>query len=1507
MTIRKTCKVIARILVALVILFGILAAALQIPAVQTFAVSKAMDRLCKNLDCDMQVEKVIFQPINTLILKNVVLLDNSPYEGDLDVPQDTVARIGSVVARFTFKSLVSDNGISLSRAEVHDGVFNMVSEPDGDGKTSNIKRVFKIQPKEEKKEAKTKIAVKRVVVDNMDIRLLSYTAKRSNSDHGIKWYDFKGNANVEARNIKFSEGVISGKVDHCDIYEKSGYRIDDLKGSFEIGKGIIDLDDLTIKDRWSDVHLPCLKLTLDGKKAFRDYATRVRFDGSFEPSVLSFTTLSYFAPALKGNPIVANIKSGTVSGPIIDLDITNLVFTDTNSGVNAAADVRLKGLPQYRDLELDGKFKELNFSTGGLGSFLSSFMKGKELDLSRFASGESFSFNGIVKGPISHFDVDGKIKSTVGDLTADVCIKNLSTKSPLDIHGKTTTTNVDIGKIIGKDFVHDCSLTTGMTATLSKGGTKLSIDSLIVNKLNLHGYDYSNIRAAGNYSGNAFDGRIICNDPNLNFMFQGLFNLSRKTNNADYRFFAYLGYADLHALNFDSRELSRVSIGSINANYTRIKKGDLLGTVDVSDIILESSAGRNNVGNVHMDSRNTDERSSMTIRSSFVDGVYSGSKTISAFVKDLQDITVKRELPALFKDKAQKLDNSNYDLRLDFHDSRNLLSFIAPGTYIADSSTVRLRVDKDGILNGGIRSQRIAFKNKYIKGIDLTLNNNDGALNASLKGDKISISKKLKLWNNALVLYANDNNIGLGFNYNNLTETDNRGELYITGDLSQSKPGDIDLIAKSLTSNLYYNGENWKFSPSEFRYNKDGIQVDGLSISNDNQHITIKGGVSSDRTDTLSVNISNLDLMLIDDLTAKDLDIKGIASGRVLLTSPTKDNLGLLVNVLSTGTSINGHDAGQIRIGSNWDDTENKLNLVVRNDIAGKSTIDAKGSYSPKNKAIAANASLNGFDLGYAGPFIASVFDEFEGKLKGSIDVNGSLDHIDVKGKGLYIDDGRLTVGYTKVPYTLSGPLSLDTRGVHFENIAIKDRYNGSGVLSGGIAFDHFKDIKMDTHIRLDNVECLNTGAADNSTFFGHVFGTGRMSITGPFNALLLDIDANTVRDGRFSIPLGGSGSNKSKQLLTFKELERYVYIDPYEQMMSTLDEAQKKVNNMVVKVRIAAHNGVEAALNMSGNAEVAMTGRGAGTISIEVKPATDVFTINGDYTLNSGNCHVSAFGIANKDFSILNGSSIKFNGDIMDSDLNLDANYQIKTSLSNLISDTTSVSSRRIVDCGINISDKLKNPKLAFSIDIPDLDPSTKSRVESALSTDDKVQKQFMALLVTNNFIPDEQSGVVNNSNILYSNVADIMVNQLNSILQKLEIPLDLDMNYQSSQSGTSIFDVALSTQLFNNRVVVNGNIGNRQYLSSNDDDVVGDLDIEIKMDKSGQVRLNLFSHSADQYTNYLDNSQRNGVGVTYQKEFNTLKEFINRMFMSKEARQQMDIEQQLSEKETVTIQIEK
>jgi hypothetical protein len=577
---------------------------------------------------------------------------------------------------------------------------------------------------------------------------------------------------------------------------------------------------------------------------------------------------------------------------------------------------------------------------------------------------------------------------------------------------------------------------------------------------------------------------------------------------------------------------------------------------------------------------------------------------------------------------------------------------------------------------------------------------------------------------------------------------------------------------------------------------------------------------------------------------------------------------------------------GVLEVGMTWNDTDECFDFHAKNDFIGQSSMDISGNMFPKSKALFANASFDDFDVGYAQPFLKEIFSEMHGSLSGNISVSGPLDMLTVSSSNTRLDEVTLKIGYTGVPYVASGPFHIDESGVYFDNIAIRDNSTGRGTVSGSINYDHFKDITFDTHIRVNDIEAINLGEKDNEAFYGHLYGSGDIAISGPVSSLIMDINASTARSGNLHIPINSSlTSSKGTNLLKFKELDNIDYIDPYEIFVQRTTSDKKSENEFLVRLNVDADQQTEAFVEIDKSSGNVLSGRGNGRISLEA--SEDIFNINGDYTLSGGNYKFVAMGLVNRDFLIQEGSMIRFGGDIMNSTLDIDAVYRTKTSLSTLISDTTSVANRRVVDCGISIKDKLSNPQLNFSIEIPDLDPTIKSRVESALSTEDKVQKQFLSLILTNNFLPDEQSGIVNNTSSLYSNVTEMMANQINNIFQKLDIPLDLGLKYQPNERGNDIFDVAVSTQLFNNRVVVNGNIGNKQYSSGNtQNDVVGDIDIEIKLDRAGSFRLNLFSHSADQYTNYLDNSQRNGVGVTYQTEFDSFRQFFKNLFSSKEKR---------------------
>ena len=81
---------------------------------------------------------------------------------------------------------------------------------------------------------------------------------------------------------------------------------------------------------------------------------------------------------------------------------------------------------------------------------------------------------------------------------------------------------------------------------------------------------------------------------------------------------------------------------------------------------------------------------------------------------------------------------------------------------------------------------------------------------------------------------------------------------------------------------------------------------------------------------------------------------------------------------------------------------------------------------------------------------------------------------------------------------------------------------------------------------------------------------------------------------------------------------------------------------------------------------------------------------------------------------------------------------------------------------------------------------------------------------------------------------------------------------------------DVALSSQLLNNRLLLNGNFGYRDntYNTSNTN-FIGDFDLEYLLNSKGTFRLKAYNHFNDQ-NYYLRNAlTTQGVGVMWKHDF--------------------------------------
>ena len=1510
--IKRLIKILWRIIVALSCLLFAVSLCIQLPQVQTVVAEKVVKSISEKIDGDISFEKIHLKPFTTLVLKNVAITDRNPVQNPHDPSDpkvDTLFRAEYIIAKFTFDGLTMHEGIILNKAYISDAQMNLVIEDGMDeDDTDNLTRIFRIQDPEESEPSNEELFyIKKVEIRNMGFTLKNYESDRLEYfGDGIDWNDIDvRDININAKGLRFKGGVMSGKMNRLSFREKSGFIAKEIRGTAKVGNGRTIVEDLYIKDTWSEINMPVYMMTYDDVYAFETFINSVKIDGNIAESHLDFKTLRYFAPELWNNGLVTDI-SGHVSGYVDDFSVSDLRVNSADGGFKGKVTGSLSGLPDIQSTYIKARLDDFVLTTDGLGKFVTHWMEdGETLDISNIAKGTTFTLNARASGMMNRMNLYASARSKVGKANINVLLENVvDPKKAITVSGDVNTEDLNIGKFIKTDLLGPTTLKAKIAANLGNETTPsdLNISRLEVQRLYANGYDYTNIGAVGDISSDIFKGKIICNDPNLNFMFEGAFALSSKTQNARYQFYANLGYADLNALNIDKRGVSKVNMEA-NANFTKINTGNVRGKIDIGGITLQNSLGKYRIGDINLNSYSSDSTYTINLDSKFAKGSYYGSAPVTTFFKDLSDITLKHELPALFKDTTFVWNHNSYGIDFRFYNSMDLLSFVAPGMYIDEGTQLKMRLEKNGRFDATLNSNRLAFRKNYLKGLKADFTNADTTLNALLNCSEVKVAS-VTLLDSHIEVQGKDNHVGVKFDYDNASQLRNAGEVIMHSAFERKEDG-LGIEVEFLPSSVFVNSKEWNMLPSSITYKNNVLDVGEFAVASGDERITVTGKASAENADTLNLNLERFDISIAEYLLRKDVGIKGVATGVVQLTSPLNKR-GILVDMICDSTYLANKPLGTLNIASKWNEAENNFGLLIRNEYEGRSNINAYGTYKPEGSILDISTDLDKFSISYAQPMLSDVFSMMDGNISGNIDLSGPVSNLAITSKDTRLEDGLLKVAYTNVPYNAEGTFHLDETGAHFDDFKIRDSYTGTGTVTGSINWDHLRDMTFNTSISINELEGINIGEINNDGVYGRVFGTGNVSLTGPANSILLSVDAVTAKAGQIHIPLTNAATGKAANLLKFKEVQVVERIDPYEAMMVKIDAMENVNSDLAVKLRINAQPQVEAFIEIDKASGNVLSGYGNGLIDLEI--SNDRFNINGDYILNGGSYKFVAMGLVARDFQIQDGSSIKFNGDIMNTNLDINAIYRTKASLSSLLSDENSVSNKRNVDCIISITGKLSNPEPTFDIDVPDLNPMIKSRVESALSTDDKIQKQFLSLILSNSFLPDEQSGIVNNTTLLYSNVSEALANQLNNIFHKLDIPLDLGLNYQPNESGNDLFDVAISTQLFNNRVVVNGNIGNKQYTTAGaQNDVVGDLDIEIKLNRSGAFRLNLFSHSADQFSNYLDNTQRNGVGIMYQTEFNSFKKFMKSIFSSKAKRQafKMEEDQAMIQDKLVTFKI--
>ena len=333
------------------------------------------------------------------------------------------------------------------------------------------------------------------------------------------------------------------------------------------------------------------------------------------------------------------------------------------------------------------------------------------------------------------------------------------------------------------------------------------------------------------------------------------------------------------------------------------------------------------------------------------------------------------------------------------------------------------------------------------------------------------------------------------------------------------------------------------------------------------------------------------------------------------------------------------------------------------------------------------------------------------------------------------------------------------------------------------------------------------------------------------------------------------------------------------------LESSQAQENSVLaLNLQIEATNQAKMNLVMDKSTGDMIKATGRGSILLEYNSVNDDFKLYGSYVLEKGSYNFSLQDIITRDFSIKEGSRVSFHGDPMATNLDISAIDSLTANLldldENFANDKELTRTTVPVQTILNVSGDVRRPDLSFDIAFPTLTQDMDRRVRSIISTNDMMNRQIIYLLALNRFYtPDFMNMGQSRNNELVSVASSTLSSQLGNILGQLSDNWNISPNFRSEKGDFSDMevDLALSSQLLNNRLIFNGNFGYRDN-TMNNNTFIGDFDLEYLLNKSGTIRLKAYNHYNDQ--NYYIKSAltTQGVGIMLRHDFSLWSDLFKR-----------------------------
>lgn len=1478
-------KMVSAIVLALIFLPLLVALLFEIPAVQNFVAREATEIISRKLGTRISIDRV------DIGLFYRVSLDGFYVE---DFQRDTLLYAGRLDARIKSLGLFG-GGLVFSRAELSDARFCLRETPDGE---MNIKQVVDKLSKKDKAraEGKFRLEIERLETDGLDFCM--ERLEHRNPSYGVDFADMHLiDIRAELKNFTIDGPVIHTDIGRLAMRERSGFVVEDLAGCLCIANGCIDIREGHIRTAKSNIELPSLSLIGLDWALYKNFVEEVDITAQVVNTTLSSDDIAYFSPKMKDWHLTLTDVNADVSGPVADMS-GSLRSVRTGADTKLSVDFAAQGLPDVGKGHFKADISELTTSAADVDR-LAAALTGKNLpdEVLRIAKNAGkIGLTGKFDGTLTAFAADAALATEIGGATCLLQVSSLR-DGCRGVLGDVKTSSLQLGELLENDLLGPLSLNVHVNGELSSEHFDAEVSGEIL-RLGINGYDYDSLRMKGHLVNREFNGLIEARDRNLRFDFRGLLDLNDEQR-PRYDFALDLEEANLAALGVNRRDSVSVLAARIAARAVGRTLDDLNGIIFVRDVSYRYNDRELAADSVVIVGRNSLSDKFIRLRSDFVDADYEGKTSYKEVFAYLQQ-RFRDYVPTLdggpgwqaqHPDTVELADGYS-QLTVNVRKINPLVNAVSPGLQIADGSQLLLRINP--------ANDKLSFEaaSDYIeRGRMLVTRLN---LDAHNRGDSLVFAASTEdLYLNSFHMSrvgmsggAKDNKLELITDFAD-TIGDVSGRIGFRSEFARGRGPAGRQIDLRLTPSYISRGEKtWNIYTDGITADTSRIRIDRFRMVNAGQQLLLDGVVSRRLQDSVQLTLHNFELAPFSQFTSS---MGYRVDGRTNGSATMKAVLGageVQADIVVDSISINDLAVPSIWLRSRWDFIQNRAGILVQQ----RENLDTlvRGFYAPSQKRYYARATLDAVELSALDPLLKGVVERTGGNADVDIALRGSGKEANLSGQ-IAVRDFTTTVDFTQVTYTMPRAV-IEVKNNHLiaEGVPLYDPEKNEGLFSIDLNLEHLSNIFYSVKVLPKELMVLNTTSKDNDLFYGRIFASGSATIAGSKDGVKMNIVATTEGDSEFYMPLSGQSNAKTADFVTFVTPEQIDTTDYLVRKKLLFQQQGRKKeaagSTMDITMALNVQDNTAFQLVIDPTVGSALKGRGNGMLNLHINPGNGIFNMYGDYTLIEGSFLFSLQNIISKKFIIESGSMIQWTGEPVDARLDINAVYKLKTSLQPLLNTVTAssdddqsgsrISDRSVpVDCKIHIGGRLSNPQLDFSVVVPVTDIETQAAVASVLNTQEAQAQQFISLVALGTFSNSGSANIGASSGVATG--LEMLTNQLTNWFSTDDYRIILNYRAGSEMTGDEV-DFGFSTNLINNRLLVEveGNyiIDNKQAVSNNVSNFMGEAHVTWLIDKSGNLRLKAFTQTIDRFDEN-QGLQETGIGISYKEDFNNFKDLKQRI----------------------------